>query len=134
MRIRLVVAACLACSLITTEAAAPAVAAPKRVFKGKTAQKRKVRLAVGRNSMKMLRFTIDLQCRNGTTLVVDESGFQPTPLRGRRFRDVQFGRTDTVFFRGRVTARGVRGRLRVKDRLKSGVRCSSRWVAFRARR
>jgi hypothetical protein len=48
------------------------------------------------------------------------------------FRDTQFGRTDTVRFRGRMTRKAVRGRIRVIDKPRKGVRCQSRWVKFRA--
>lgn len=136
MRFRLFMGAMMICALVAAETAPAASAAPKRVFKGKTAQKRTVRLVVRPNStLKMLRFKARLKCRNGMVLIVDERGFVPTRIRRNgRFKDVQVGRTDEVFFRGRVRSRMVRGTIRVKDRLhKRGPRCASRWIKFRAK-
>lgn len=136
MRFRLVVGALLACALALAAEGAPfAGAAPKRVYKGKTNQKRPVRITMRGNSLKLRRFTAQLKCRNGARLVVDESGFIRTPVRrGGHFKDVQVGSTDEVFFRGVVHAKVVRGKIRVKDRLsKRGPRCASKWIGFRAR-
>ena len=80
------------------------------------------------------RFKIELGCRDGSRLILDESGFLRTPVRGNgSFRDVQYGRTDTVYIRGKMSGKSVRGRLRVKDKLRNGVRCHSRWVSFRVK-
>ncbi|HEX6229589.1 MAG TPA: hypothetical protein VFZ41_09045 [Solirubrobacterales bacterium] len=133
MRLRLFFGAVLVCALVSVNGATAADAAPKRVFKGKTAQKRNIRLDVRPGSIKVIRFKARLACRDGTTLIVDESGFVRTPIRRGRFRDVQVGRTDEVFFRGTVKRRVVRGRLRVKDKLRNGVRCRSRWIRFTVR-
>jgi hypothetical protein len=135
MRFRLAIGAMTVCALILAAEGAPlAGAAPKRVYKGKTAQKRPVRITMRGHTLKMRHFTARLKCRNGDKLVVEESGFVRTPIRGGgRFHDVQVGSTDEVFFRGRVRGKVVRGRLRVKDRLhKGGPRCASRWIKFRA--
>lgn len=136
MRFRLVIGAMMVCALMLAVEGAPlAGAAPKRVYKGKTAQKRSVRITKRANTIKLRHFTAALRCRNGVRLIVSESGFVRTPLRGNgRFRDVQVGRTDEVFFKGRVRGKLVRGKLRVKDRLhKRGPRCASKWINFRAR-
>jgi len=136
MRFRLVIGAMMVCALILAAEGAPlAGAAPKRVYKGKTAQKRPVRITLRGHTLKLRHFSARLKCRNGANLIVAESGFVRTPIRsGGRFRDVQVGSTDEVFFRGRVRGRVVRGRLRVKDRLhKGGPRCASRWIKFQAR-
>jgi len=134
MRFRLVIGAMMVCALILAAEGAPlAGAAPKRVYKGKTTQKRPVRITKRGQTLKLRHFTAQLRCKGGSRLVVDESGFVRTPIRGGRFRDVQVGSTDEVFFRGRVTRKVVRGRLRVKDRLhKRGPRCASKWIKFRA--
>jgi len=126
----------MVCALMLAVEGAPlAGAAPKRVYKGKTAQKRPVRITMRGNTLKLRHFTAALRCRNGVRLIVSESGFVRTPIRRNgRFRDVQVGRTDEVFFKGRVRGKVVRGKVRVKDRLhKRGPRCASKWIGFRAR-
>jgi len=126
----------MVCALMLAAEGAPfAGAAPKRVYKGKTAQKRPVRITKRGNTIKLRHFAAALKCRNGVRLVVSESGFVPTPLRGNgSFNDVQVGKTDEVFFKGRVRGKLVRGKVRVKDRLhKRGPRCASKWIGFRAR-
>jgi len=136
MRFKLVVGAMMVCALMLAVEGAPlAGAAPKRVYKGKTAQKRPVRITMRGNTIKLRHFTAALKCRNGVRLIVSESGFVRTPLRGNgSFNDVQVGKTDEVFFKGRVRGKVVRGKVRVKDRLhKRGPRCASKWIGFRAR-
>lgn len=138
MRFRIAIGAMATCALMLAAQSVPVVsAAPKRVYKGKTAQKRAIKLTVRGNKLDMKRFKARLRCKNGTALILDESGFVPTPLRkGDRFKDRQRGKTDTVFFKGRVRGRVVRGQLRVVDRLGKGkrsTRCASRWIGFRAR-
>ena len=133
MRLKLWTGALLACALLAANGVI-AGAAPKRVFKGSTAQDRGIRVAVAPRSIQIKRFKIELRCKDGSLLILDESGFLRTPVRRNgRFRDVQHGRSDTVFIRGEMRGKAVHGRLRVKDRLKNGVRCGSRWVRFTAR-
>lgn len=136
MRFRLAIGAMMVCALMLAAEGAPlAGAAPKRVYKGRTAQKQTVRITLHGNKLKLRHFTARLKCRNGVNLIVEESGFVPTPVRANgRFRDIQVGKTDEVLFKGRVRTKVVRGKLRVKDRLrKGGPRCVSRWIKFRAR-
>ncbi len=112
----------------------PAAASSKttQVASGHTSQGRAVRVRVRGNSMKLLLFTAELDCRDGSELLVEESGFLWTDLRaGGSFSDFQSGKTDKVRFRGRVGARAVRGRIRVSDRL-GRVKCDSRWFKFTA--
>jgi len=133
MRFRLLIGASLICALFAVDVAA-ADAATKRVFKGNTAQDRSIRVAVMPRSIKIMRFKAELRCRDGSILIVDESGFLRTSVRRNgSFRDAQFGRTDEVFIRGKKRKRVVRGRLRVKDKLNNGTRCSSRWIKFTAK-
>jgi hypothetical protein len=110
-------------------------AAPKRVYKGKTKQRHKMKVSVRGNKLKVLHFKANLKCKDGSTLIVDERGFKPTKIRGNgRFKDVQVGTTDEVFIKGKRKGKVVRGKVRVKDRLrKGGVRCHSHWVKFTAR-
>ncbi len=136
MRFRLVIGALLVCALVVAAEGAPfAGAAPKRLYKGKTAQKRTVRITQRGHSLKLRHFTAQLRCKGGARLIVDESGFKRTRIRnGGKFNDVQVGNTDEVFFRGAVRGKLVHGKIRVKDRLhKRGPRCASKWVGFRAR-
>jgi len=137
MRFRLVIGAAMVCALILAAVGAPlAGAAPKRLYKGKTTQKRPVRITKRGNSIKMRHFTAALRCHNGARLIVGESGFQRTHLlNGNRFSDAQVGSTDEVLFRGAVRGKVVVGRLRVKDHLrgKHSPRCASKWIHFRAR-
>lgn len=133
MRFKLWTGALLVCALLAANGVI-AGAAPKRVFKGSTAQDRGIRVAVQKRSVQIKRFKIELGCRDGSRLILDESGFLRTPVRGNgSFRDVQYGRTDTVYIRGKMRGNSVRGRLRVKDKLRNGVRCHSRWVSFRVK-
>ena len=134
MRFKLFIGAVLTCALVSANVAVAAEAAPKRVFKGSTAQKRAIWVAVQPRSIRILRFKAQLSCRDGSRLIVDESGFLRTPVRGNgSFRDVQVGRTDEVFIRGQLRRGVVRGKLRVTDKLNSGVRCNSRWIRFSAK-
>jgi len=125
----------LVCAALAGEAAVPAAADAARVYKGKTGQKRAIRLAVNGRKLKVLRFKASLRCQDGSILIDDESGFLPTRIRGNgRFSDAQAGATDEVLFKGRHSGRVVRGRVRVRDRLGNGVRCSTPWIKFSARR
>jgi hypothetical protein len=140
MTIRRMLAATLVAATSALPAALVAADAPAALAKGKTRsavghtkQGRKVRIRVGGSSLRMLHFTAKLKCRDGSLLIDKESGFQETPLkRGSRFDDVQYGSSDTVRFRGKVTSTWVRGRLRVQDRW-GKVKCDSKWVKFSAK-
>jgi len=130
---RLTMCALLALCLVGVEITA-AAAADAAVYKGRTAQKRSIVIAGSKKSIKVKRFKVALKCRNGTLLINDESGFLRTPLRkGGKFRDRQYGSTDTVWIRGRRKGKVISGQLRVTDKLGSGVRCNSGWVKFKAR-
>lgn len=129
---RLFLAGALVCGLFATSAVASAESADARKFTGRTAQRYRIVADVKGRSVKFLRFDIKVSCRRAPNMILAESGFLRTPVRRGAFRDVQFGRTDTVRFRGRVTRKVVRGRIRVIDKPRKGVRCQSRWVKFRA--
>ena len=129
---RLFLAGALVCGLLATSAVASAESADARKFTGRTAQRYRIVMDVKGRSVKFLRFDIRVSCRRAPNMILAESGFLRTPVRRGAFRDVQFGRTDTVRFRGRVTRKAVSGRIRVIDKPRRGVRCQSRWVKFRA--
>lgn len=105
-----------------------------RAYRGSTAQKNTIRLSVTSKAVTLRRVTIRLRCLDGGVLYDDLEDFEPSPLRRRgRFSDVQFGAGDVVRWRGRVRRGSVRGKIRVKDRLESGVSCDSGFVGFAAR-
>ncbi|HWM56007.1 MAG TPA: hypothetical protein VNO20_11530 [Solirubrobacterales bacterium] len=133
MFVRLIAGCALACGLIAADAGALTDPAEARMFKGKTAQGYRIKLAVKDRKFKILKFEADLRCGDGGTLTLIESGFLWTPVRRNgNFRDAQFGRTDSVYFRGRVDKRRLGGRVRLTDKLRGGLRCKSRWIRFNA--
>lgn len=135
MRKRAVLGMALVCVLVAVVAAQAAGVPPSRQpMKGRTGQRYRIVLRAHQRTVEIRRFTIKLSCRDGSPLVDEESGFQRTPLqRGGRFHDDQVGSTDEVWIDGRLDGHGARGKVRVSDRLGSGVRCDSHWVRFTAR-
>jgi hypothetical protein len=126
------VAAVLASVAMAT--AATAARHDGKVARGHTGQGRSIRLKVlSSKAIDIKGFSIELRCSGGYVLVDAESGFQPS-LVGRKgqIHETQVGSTDEVLVRGRLTAHGVRGKIRVRDRL-GKHRCSSPWVPFTAR-
>lgn len=107
--------------------------APGKLALGKTSQGRGMGARIEERTLQMLDFNALLDCRDGSQLIVEEGGFLPIRTRpSGHFRDVQYGRTDTVWLRGRVGRKWVRGRLRVTDRW-GPVKCNSGWFRFSAR-
>ncbi len=126
----------VACSLLAVAVVAPASGAKRNTLNGKTKQGFKIKMAVKNRSVKLLHFKVDLKCRDGSILQVTESGFLKTPVKKNgKFKDVQYGSTDTVYLHGKLHGGNrASGRLRVKDKLggkkKKNVRCKSKWVKF----
>lgn len=135
MRMGAVVGVALACALATLGAGeAVAGSAARKPVKGRTSQRYRIVLRARERTVEIMRFTIKLSCRDGSTLVDEESGFQRTPVKpGGGFRDDQRGSTDEVWIRGRFRGRRAQGRVRVSDKIASGVRCDSHWIRFVAR-
>ena len=133
-----VLAAAVACVLLFAAAQAPAAhrhGSSHTAYRGKTSQRYGIQISVTPGRITLIRFKAKLLCRDGSYLFGDASDFEATRLkRGGRFADTQYGKTDVVSWRGRLSSRKVKGTLRVKDRLKSGVRCDSQPVRFTARR
>lgn len=103
-------------------------------MKGRTAQGRAIRLQMKQDSVQVKRFTIEARCRDGSELIIEESGFLPTKIgKGGRVRDHQFGKTDDVWIRGQLRGRQLRGTIRVTDRW-GKIKCNSGWVRFHANR
>jgi len=131
MLIRLIVGGVLALGLIGTDATAMADTAQARMLRGRTAQGKRIKIAVKQGKFRISGFKIELNCRDGSALLLEEGGFLWTDVKGSGdFSDAQFGKTDSVYFRGRFSRGGIRGRLRVTDRERHGPRCASRWVSF----
>lgn len=119
--------------MIAGGALASADQAGSDLFKGRTAQGHRIKVVVREKTFRIHVFDIDLKCRDGSELVLIEGGFLWTKTgKGGHFKDAQFGRTDSVYFRGRLNERRIRGRVRVTDKLNNGTRCGSRWIAFNA--
>lgn len=133
MVFRLIACGAVAFCLLAGGAAVQAEPAEAEVLKGKTGQGYRMKVLAKGQAFKIHVFDIDLRCRNGSELALIESGFLWTKV-GKRggFRDAQFGRTDSVYFRGRLSEKRIRGQVRVTDRLRNGTRCSSRWIGFNA--
>jgi hypothetical protein len=133
MLVRLVVGGALVLGLLAADAAALVGSAEARMFKGKTAQGYRMKVVVKEESLRIQVFDVDLRCRDGSALQIEEGGFLWTRVKpDGSFRDSQFGKTDSVYFRGAVNERRIRGKLRVTDKEKRGPFCASRWVAFDA--
>lgn len=133
MLVRLVVGGALALGLLAADASALVDSAEARMFKGKTAQGHRIKVAVKEGTFRIHAFDIELKCRDGSWLLLEEGGFLWTkPKPNGSFRDSQFGDTDSVYFRGRVSERRIRGQLRVTDKEKRGPMCASRWITFSA--
>jgi hypothetical protein len=133
MLLRLIATGVVACGLIAADSIAMPDSAAARLAKGKTAQGYGIKLQVKERTFRIHAFDIELRCRDRTTLLLEEGGFLWTKLKPNgSFRDSQFGKTDSVYFRGRVDERHIRGQIRVTDKEKGGPFCASRWVKFNA--
>jgi len=133
MLVRLAVGSALALGLLASDAAALAGSAEARMFKGKTAQGYRIKVVARERTFRIHSFEVELKCRDGSRLLLEEGGFlwtKTTP--NGSFRDSQFGKTDSVYFRGRVSEQRIRGRVRVTDKEKRRPMCASRWIAFNA--
>jgi hypothetical protein len=134
MFVRLIVSGAVVCGLFATDAVALADTAAARMFKGRTAQGYPIKVVAKERKLKLVRFEADLKCRDGSNLTLIESGFLWTPAgKSGSFRDSQFGHDDSVYFRGQMSGKRIRGRVRLTDRERRGPRCSSRWISFNAK-
>lgn len=132
MLVRLVIAGALASGLLASDAAVSADSAEARMLKGKTAQGHRIKVAVKKGTFRIHAFKIDLRCRDGSALLLEEGGFLWTKVKPNgSFRDAQFGKTDSVYFRGRLGKGLLQGRIRVTDKEKRKPKCASRWVPFK---
>lgn len=130
---RLVMGGALALALVTTDATALAASADAQMLKGRTSQGHRIKVAVNKRAFRIRVFEIDLRCHDGSALLLEESGFLWTKTKPNgSFRESQFGKTDSVYFRGRISNGRIRGRLRVTDKEKRSPMCASKWVAFNA--
>lgn len=130
---RLIISGAVMCGLLATDAAAQADTAAARMLKGRTAQGYPIKVVAKERKLKLVRFEADLKCGDGSTLTLIEGGFLWTATgKSGSFRDSQFGDTDSVYFRGRMTEKGIRGRVRLTDKERGEPRCKSRWISFNA--
>lgn len=134
MRARLSLIALVALLACASLASLSEAAHRHSVYRGKTAQKYRVYAVSSPGRITLLRFKAKMLCRDGSYLFGVASDFEATPMnRGGRFTDTQYGKTDAVSWKGRLAKGRLTGTLRVKDRLRSGVRCDSGPVRFVAR-
>ena len=103
-----------------------------KVARGLTAQGRSIRMNLSPATIVIRGFSIELRCSGDFVLVDQESDFRPSTVSKGQIHDSQVGPTDEVLIRGRLGARVVHGRIRVRDRL-GKHRCSSSWVPFTAK-
>ena len=104
------------------------------LYRGKSDQARPIQFSTSKSQITLIRFKVKMLCRDGSLLFGDASDFQASALRPNgAFADTQYGNTDTVAFKGKVKGSQVKGTLRVKDRLQSGIRCDSGPVSFSAK-
>lgn len=133
MFLRMIVTGVIACGLIGADSVAMADSTTARLFKGKTGQGHRIKLQVKEGTFRIHVFNAELRCRDRSTLLIEEGGFLWTKTKPNgSFRDSQFGDTDSVYFRGRVSERRIRGKVRVTDKEKGGPFCASPWITFNA--
>ena len=129
------IAKCLATvAALTLVWASAADAAKSRTYKGKTSQGKAIKFKISGSSLKSLKFSITLNCSDGSTLTDTESGFQATPIKKNKFSDDQVGSTDEVILKGKRKGKKVTGSIKVTDKLNSSVSCGPATVKFTAKR
>jgi hypothetical protein len=116
--------------------ASAADAATTRKYKGKTSQGKTITFKIKSNKLSALKFSITLNCSDGSTLTDTESGFQATKISKNKFSDDQVGSTDEVVISGKRKSKGkkVIGTIKVTDKLSSTVSCGPGTVKFTAKR
>jgi hypothetical protein len=102
-------------------------------YRGKTVQNKAIKVKGTSTSLTLQGFQIRLLCHDGSLLFANVSGFEPTPVRGGRFADTQYGKSDVVKWDGKASPGKVAGRLEVEAKLASGMHCVSGPVRFVAR-
>ncbi len=100
-------------------------------YRGKTSQKKSIRVVATSGRITLQNFGARLLCRDGSVLYANAAGFEATPLsRGGHFSDVQYGKGNTVSWQGKARPGRVVGHLRITAQLKGGVHCDSQPVRF----
>jgi hypothetical protein len=128
------VAALLAAALCASVAVAGKSGGGRGVtYRGQTAQKKPIKVKGASGSLSLVSFQIRMLCHDGSFYFASVSGFEPTPVKRGRFSDTEYGATDVVEWEGTVRAARITGRVKVEDRLPSGIRCGSGPVKFTAR-
>jgi hypothetical protein len=135
MRLGLITKCITACLILALAGATAADAATTRSYKGKTSQKKTITFKITGRSLKSLKFTINLNCSDGSTLTDVESGFQAMKIgTGGKISDDQVGATDEVVTTAKKKGSKVTGTIRVTDKLSSTVSCGPQTIRFSARR
>ena len=131
----LLVAALLAAAFFASGATAGGQKSVHLTYRGKTSQKKPIRIAVAPGRITLLSLGARLLCRDGSVLNANAAGFEATKLSGGgHFSDLQYGAGNTVSWQGRARPGKVVGRLRITARLKGGVHCDSQPVRFAVKR
>jgi len=134
MRLGLIAKCLAAVAALTLVWAGAADAAKTRTYNGKTSEGKAIKFKISGNSLKSLKFSITLNCSDGSTLTDTESGFQATTIKKNKFSDDQVGSTDEVILKGKRKGKKVTGTIKVTDKLNSTVSCGPRTVTFTAKR
>jgi len=121
---------------LTMVYASAADAATTSKYKGKTSQGKTITFKIKSNRLSALKFSVTLNCSDGSTLTDTESGFQATKIKNNKFSDDQVGTTDEVVFSGKRKSKGkkVTGSIKVTDKLSSTVTCGPQTVKFTVKR
>jgi hypothetical protein len=136
--VRARLAVCLAAALLTGALCASLALATKSgggqgvAYRGETSQKKPIQIKGVPGSVSLVHFQIRMLCHDGSFYFANVSGFEPTPVKGGRFSDTEYGATDVVKWEGTVLPGKITGRVQVEDRLPSGMHCGSGPVRFTA--
>ena len=128
-------ALCACVVVIALAVAAVAAAATRHTYKGRTSQGSAVSFSIKGRTLTNLRFSITLNCPDGTTVPESESGFQAIRINSKgRFSDRQVGKSDDVRTSGTVKGTRVTGTVRVTDKVSKTVTCGPGSATFTATR
>lgn len=130
---RLIACAAIVCGLIAGDAVASADRAGAKLYKGTTGQGYRIKVMVKDQAFKVQVFDVDLRCQDERQLTLVKRGFPWTKV-GKRgtFSETWSRGGERVVFSGQLDRRGIRGGLRVSDRLRDGTRCSSLLTTYGA--
>jgi hypothetical protein len=132
-RVRTALCACVV--VVALVVAAVAAAATRHTYKGRTAQASAISFAIKGRTLTNLRFSMTLNCPDGSTVPESESGFQAIRITSKgTFSDHQVGKSDDVRTTGKVRGTRVTGTVRVTDKISKTVTCGPGSATFTATR